>query len=92
MRFLRKYSEMRYQYYKDNVFRLFMKNYRDFKGIEIVFAKSEEEQRERKTFIDSKRNSCITQSRRSNCSSPTSTSSSSQRCLPTPSSCASDWT
>lgn len=57
MRFLRKYSEMRYQYYKDNVFKLFVKNYRDFKGIEIVFAKSEEEQRERKTFIDSKRNS-----------------------------------
>jgi hypothetical protein len=55
MRFLRKYSELRYQYYKDNVFKLLVKNYRDFKGIEIIFAKSEEEQRERKVFIDSKR-------------------------------------
>lgn len=90
MRFLRKYSEMRYQYYKDNVFKLFVKNYRDFKGIEIVFAKSEEEQRERKTLIDSKRNSCNTQSHRSNCSNQTSTSSSSQRCLRIPDSCASD--
>lgn len=55
MKFLKKYADMRYQYYKDNVFKHLVKNYRDFKGIEIVFAKNEDEQRERKAFIDTKR-------------------------------------
>jgi len=32
-KFLRKYADMRYQYYKDNVFKYLVKNYRDFKGI-----------------------------------------------------------
>ena len=58
MIFLKKYAEMRYQYYKDVVFKYLLKNYRDFKGIEIIFAKSEDEQRERKIFIESKRKSC----------------------------------
>ena len=58
MIFLKKYAEMRYQYYKYVVFKYLLKNYRDFKGIEIIFAKSEDEQRERKIFIESKRKSC----------------------------------
>lgn len=33
MGFLKKYSELRYQYYKDNVFKHLIKNYRDFKGV-----------------------------------------------------------
>jgi hypothetical protein len=42
MTFLKKYAELRYQYYKDVVFKYLIKNYRDFKGIEIIFAKSED--------------------------------------------------
>jgi len=51
MIFLKKYAELRFQYYKDNVLKHLVKNYRDFKGVENIFAKSEEEQRERKIFI-----------------------------------------
>lgn len=40
LKFLKKYAEMRYQYYKDNIFKNFLKNYKDFKGIENVFAKN----------------------------------------------------
>lgn len=54
-KFLNNYARLRYQYYKDNVFKLLVKNYRDFRGVEIIFAKSEEEQRERRAFVDTKR-------------------------------------
>jgi len=46
---------MRYQYYKDNIFKNFVKNYKDFKGIETIFSKNEEISRERKLFVDTKR-------------------------------------
>lgn len=52
---MRKYAEFRYTYYKDNVMKLFFKNYKDFKGIDIRFAKTEDEQRERKVLINTKR-------------------------------------
>ena len=45
LNFMRKYAEFRYTYYKDNVMRMFIKSYKDFKGIDIRFAKTEEEQR-----------------------------------------------
>jgi len=38
-KFLKKYAEMRYDYYKDNVFKHLVRNYRDFKGIEVTFGK-----------------------------------------------------
>jgi thermostable 8-oxoguanine DNA glycosylase len=55
-KFLRKYAELRYQYFKDNALKYLVKNYRDFKGVEIIFAKSEEEQRERKIMVETRRN------------------------------------
>jgi hypothetical protein len=39
-KFLKKYAEVRYQYYRDNIFKNFVKNYRDFKGMETIFAKN----------------------------------------------------
>ena len=54
--FLRKYTELRYQHYHQTVFRQFMKNYRDFKGIEVLLAKKEEPARERRLLVDTKRN------------------------------------
>lgn len=41
IKFLKKYAEMRFDYYKDHVFKNFVRNYRDFKGVEAIFGKTE---------------------------------------------------
>ena len=43
--FLKKYAEMRFEYYRDNVFKHLLRNYRDFKEVEVLFAKNEAESR-----------------------------------------------
>jgi hypothetical protein len=32
---------MRYEHYRDNVFKSLVRNYRDFKGIEVTFGKDQ---------------------------------------------------
>ena len=54
---------MRYDFYRDNVFRSLVRNYRDFKGIEVTFGKQENETREKKIYVETKRKDFCTQSR-----------------------------
>lgn len=65
--FLKKYSELRFNYYKQNVFNHLPRNYRDFQEIDILFAKKESEKnKEKKLLIETNRNHPLTQSLSSN--------------------------
>ena len=66
LKFLRKYVEFRYNYLKENALKLLHKGYRDFKGIDVMFAKNEEQQRGRRLLIESKRRHWHMQSRNYN--------------------------
>ena len=46
---------MRYLYFKDHVFKSFNRAYRDFKEIEVLFAKNENESREKKIYVQTNR-------------------------------------
>ena len=56
MKFLNKYAELRFKYYKDQVFKNLYKNYSDFKEIEVMFSKNPNETREKKVLVQTNRN------------------------------------
>lgn len=40
LKFMKKYAELRYHYFRHNVFNHFLRNYRDFKDVDSLFAKN----------------------------------------------------
>ena len=56
LKFMTKYSEVRFHYYRQNVFNTFLKNYRDFKEIDSLYAKTEAERsKEKKVYVQTNR-------------------------------------
>lgn len=61
LKFLKKYAEMRYHYFRHNVLNHFLRNYRDFKDIDSLFAKTEaEKSKEKKVYVQTNRNPPLT--------------------------------
>ena len=59
IQFLKKYSENRFEYYRDNVFKMLRPQFRDFKDIEMIYAKNEADQKEKKLLIQTNRITCF---------------------------------
>jgi hypothetical protein len=55
LNFTKKYAEMRFEYYQNQVFKHLVRNYRDFKDIEVLLAKKEGEGKEKKVYVQTNR-------------------------------------
>lgn len=61
LKFMKKYAETRYHYFRHNVLNHFLRNYRDFKDVDNLFAKNEAERnKEKKVYVQTNRNYPLT--------------------------------